>query len=80
MNLSELWELVMDREAWSAAVHRVTKSQTRLSTQITIKTNGCHEYGVNEFKGLAQFLVHVKKLMILTVILNNLSQHFKLSS
>ena len=31
MNLSELWELVMDREAWRAAIHGVTKSQTRLS-------------------------------------------------
>ena len=31
MSLSELRELVMDREAWSAAIHGVTKSQTRLS-------------------------------------------------
>ena len=32
MSLSELRELVMDREAWRAAIHGVTKSQTRLSS------------------------------------------------
>ena len=30
MNVSKLWEIVKDREAWSAAVHGVEKSQTRL--------------------------------------------------
>ena len=38
MNLSELREMVMDREAWCAAIHGVTKSQTRLSDWTELKT------------------------------------------
>ena len=37
MSLSKLWEMVKDREAWSAAVHGITKSQTRLSNWTTTK-------------------------------------------
>ena len=36
MSLSELQELVMDREAWHAAIHGVTNSQTRLSDVIEL--------------------------------------------
>ena len=64
MNLSKLWELVMDRETWRAAVHGLTKSWTQLSDRTkrlkTFLTNEeiiCHHNNVSKNEYI--FNIHI---------------------
>ena len=52
MNLSKLWELVMDREAWRAAIHGVAKSRTRLSNWTELNPSDGEDYRDNVRKSL----------------------------
>ena len=45
MSVGRFWELVMDREAWRAAVHGVAKSQTQLSNRTELKARKLGDLG-----------------------------------
>ena len=71
MNLSKLWEPVKDREAWHAAIHGVTKSQTLLSNQ---KPTRCEsKSSINLLFSPHDF---IDRRYIVTINLSNLSKWF----
>ena len=49
VSLGELRELVMDREAWHAAIHGVAESRTRLTTELTEVISKFHLYSIINF-------------------------------
>ena len=61
MNLSRLWELVMDREVWSAAVHGVAKNQTWLSDWTELKDN----LGLSSYAAMTEVNSHLSKIQLL---------------
>ena len=75
MSLGKPWELVRDREAWSAAVHGATKSQTRLSNRIELNLpNALHVLCTVLLKGCDLLTCDIKVLPM------NSFSHFLVSS
>jgi len=72
-SLSELWELVMDREAWSAVIHGVTKSRTQLSdlTELNI-----HSYIDGHFVSFHILAILYKVTMNIRVNVSSLINFF----
>ena len=68
MGLGRLWELVMDREAWRAAVHGVSKSRTQLSgwTELINIYTGLEFQAEHYWKSYSHRLVTQQKIWILT--------------
>ena len=73
MSLSELWEMVMDREAWRAAIHGVTKSRTWLSdwTELNWTEAICENYyWPSFFTNMAEINASFFQFGILILLLN----------
>ena len=60
MSFSKFWELVKDREAWSAAVHGVSKSQTRLSNWTKYMVYNKSIWLMTKLEGIGTFQVYIQ--------------------